>query len=150
MTKIVKGDLFDLKWDFEALGHGVNCRGLMGAGIAPTFKALYPSMHTRYVYLCENDRLTPGGLFPWYSHKDERWIYNIASQDKPGRDARLEWLRTGLQNVAGHMLRHDVTTLGLPFIGAGIGGLTQQQTYDTVSAVFDPTGLDVTIVEWNK
>lgn len=45
------GDLFEQE-DAEAIGHGVNCKGKMGSGIAVTFRDTFEEMHEKYVDLC--------------------------------------------------------------------------------------------------
>lgn len=145
MTEIVKGDLFDPAWNFDAIGHGVNCKGLMGAGIAVAFKQKFPGMHKRYVSMCEQGFLLPGMAMP-YPEADGKWIYNIASQYNPGANADLRYLRTGLEYVRFHMQIKEIESLGLPWIGAGIGGLTKRGVYAIVDDVFRFSGIDATIV----
>jgi O-acetyl-ADP-ribose deacetylase (regulator of RNase III) len=51
--KFVSGDLFDNAHDAQAFAHGCNCQGSMGAGVAKTFRALYPEMHEEYRKRCK-------------------------------------------------------------------------------------------------
>ena len=44
------GNLFDS--GYHAIGHGVNCRGIMGAGIAVEFKDRFPKNYQEYVTKC--------------------------------------------------------------------------------------------------
>lgn len=140
----VTGDLFDPDHGFDAIGHGVNCQGAMGAGIAKVFREKYPDMYEVYKKICSNDLLLPGGIMPW--KVDDLWIYNIASQQYTGPDAKIDWLGLGLVRVKRHMMTAGALHLGLPRIGAGIGGLTYPDVYDTVCEVFDGSPVNVTIV----
>jgi O-acetyl-ADP-ribose deacetylase (regulator of RNase III) len=119
MFKEETGDLFDL--GLPAIGHGVNCRGVMGAGIAKIFRSKYPDMYHAYVNLCEQGEVRAGGIVAW--KEPDVMIYNLASQISPGADATL-WavassVRLALMNCAGN----GIPALGLPRIGCGIGGL---------------------------
>lgn len=120
------GNLFDS--DATALGHGVNTEGRMGAGIAVAFRNADPDMYEAYRQECWSGRLRAGTMF---AYPGPRWVYNIASQDRPGAHARLDWLDTGVQAALAHARDHAVDSLALPRIGCGIGGLS----WDKVSTV---------------
>lgn len=146
MIQEVKGDLFDPSWQFDAIAHGVNCKGAMGAGIAKAFRENYPHMYTRYKTMCDQGFLLPGQVMPW---TEGVVVYNIASQFHPGPDAKVEYLEAGLQWVRFHMEYHGMTHLGLPWIGAGIGGLDYHNDVEpVVQFVFGKSDVDVTLVEF--
>lgn len=115
------GDLFSA--DAPALAQGVNCRGVMGAGIAVQFRKRYPTMFQAYVGLCGSGDLKPGDVFPWLDERTGRWVYNLATQAKPGRDARLDAVDAAVGRMVAHATAHDVPAVALPEIGCGIGGL---------------------------
>lgn len=119
--RVVNGDLFE--YPAKAIGHGVNTRGVMGAGIATVFKKLWPEMYAEYRTLCQSGKLVAGGFFPWQDPVSGKWVYNLASQDLPGPDARIEWLATAAHSALTHARDNDVIEIALPAIGCGIGGL---------------------------
>lgn len=127
MTLVLKtGDLFTSTAD--ALGHGVNCMGLMGAGIAVAFKERCdPAMYEEYRKLCEQKLLKPGLIYP-FRNSDGRYVINIASQEYPGPDATYEWLDSGMANALAYCSQRGLKSLAVPRIGCGIGGLE----WDTV------------------
>lgn len=128
------GDLFTQ--GFTAYAHGVNCRGLMGAGIAREFRRRWPGMHNQYAYLCARYRLQLGEVFKWQRHDaeaDNTIIYSLATQDRPGRHASLDAVRQTVTWMVDDAEAHGVPEIGLPRIGAGIGGLA----WSDVSAVLD-------------
>ena len=59
---MVTGDLFDL--GLPAIGHGCNCSGSMGAGIAVQFKRRFAAMYQEYRRAgsgtARRGRLSPG------------------------------------------------------------------------------------------
>lgn len=128
-----EGDMFTAATDpGTALGHGVNCRGLMGAGVAATIRRRFPDGYREYRGLCFIGRLRPGGAHVWVPPGwDGPVLVNLASQDRPGRDARVSWLRDALAAAAPVLAdlaaAGRVRRLVLPRIGCGIGGLTWRQ-----------------------
>lgn len=106
--------------DEAAIGHGVNTKGLMGAGIARAIREAYPQISGAYIEWCKQAK---GGDVFTYKVSDERYIVNIASQEQPGADARYEWLAAGLAQAVNDMVALNIYKLALPRIGAGIGGL---------------------------
>ena len=59
---IKHGDIFSSvcnRWD-GVLVNPVNCKGVMGAGLAKTFKLKFPEMYSQYNYLCLHEKLTMG------------------------------------------------------------------------------------------
>lgn len=126
-----QGDLF-AQTDLDALAHGVNVDGMMGSGIAKEFARRWPRMKQRYARLCREGHLLPGTVFPWEPGPDEDQgflrVFNCASQDRPGRHARAEWIVSSIATALGMAAHDGIATLGVPMIGAGIGGMSPQQT----------------------
>lgn len=139
------GDLFDRStWvedypypaEVDAIGHGVNCQGAMGSGIAVAFRERFPLMYGQYNSLCKVGWLLPGQVFPFRVSKDF-YVFNIASQFNPGRDGNLDFLRMGLLYCRFYMQQHGLQHLALPRIGAGIAGLDWNDVKNVVHDVFD-------------
>lgn len=143
MTFIEKiGDLFTS--DAPALGHGVNCKGLMGAGIAIQFRRGYPGMYAEYRKLCVEKLLRPGQIYPYRA--GDRTIVNIASQEYPGPDASLRWLELGLSAALEYCVERELAALAIPRIGCGIGGLAwldAKHVMTEVASSFDTVTLEV-------
>ncbi len=115
------GDLF--KYTGEAIGHGVNTMGVMGAGIAKQFAERWPEMYEAYRERCMSHQLQPGDFFAWEA-PDKTLILNLATQQKPGNGAQTFWVRASLMKAAVVLQSHfDIHELALPRIGCGIGGL---------------------------
>ena len=120
MIKFIVGDLFDST--LPAIGHGVNIHGVMGSGIAPLIKNRYPAVFPPYREACLNGTLTAGDMLP-VEVEPGMWVFNLASQDKPGRHARMEWLRQSLEETFWTLSNLGLPGIALPRIGAGVGGL---------------------------
>lgn len=133
----VYGDIFDYA-ETHALAHGVNCQGLMGAGIAATMRKRYPGMERFYRLLCTSHALVPGGMFPWHDRETGDVILNCASQNEPGADARLGWLLASLRLAASYCVEQNYE-LAIPEIGCHIGGLDRDEAF----RVFEQIGNEV-------
>ena len=127
------GDLFDQS-DITALGHGVNCVGVMGAGIAPLFRSRWPEMFAEYRAMCLAGRLSPGNVFTWTA-PDGTTIYNLATQQNPGRNATLRAIQASLTIAVDHARLHSTPAFAIPRIGAGLGGLHWPEVAKTIEQV---------------
>lgn len=85
------GNLFEAD-DLDALAHGVNCKGVMGAGIAAEFKKRWFAVFTKYRRLCEIGELFPGDCMPVVIGDHGPIVYNLATQNRPGPDAKLRYI----------------------------------------------------------
>lgn len=155
----VDGNLLDPEFRFEAIGHGVNCRGVMGAGIALPIKNLYPNeMFDTYKAICDEGRLRPGMVWP-YSAPGLPRLYNLASQDDLGADARLDALWSSVSLALVDCWRNGIPRLALPQVGCGIGGLEWstvkmvapkpwQYVEHMLDALNDASPVDIVIVNY--
>lgn len=80
----VKGDV--LKTPFQIIAHQVNCKGVMGAGLAKQIRSNYPNLYDAYKDYC-NHGACLGDFLGWVT-SDKHYILNIFAQDGYGRDKR--------------------------------------------------------------
>lgn len=114
-----KGSLFDT--ETKTIGHGVNCAGVMGAGIAKPIKEMFPNNYANYKAACQGGFLVPGDTLVVV--ENDTTIFNMASQRRPGRDARYDWLFGAALDAAEKAVDMGLDTIAIPMIGCGIGGL---------------------------
>lgn len=119
--QVVEGNVFEV--GAPAIGHGVNVRGVMGAGVAVGFRNSFPEMHAEYQLRCATGELEPGEVFHWVEEESGLHIFNLASQDEPGPNARLEWLVASAGRALSIADEYGVPYIAIPQIGCGIGGL---------------------------
>lgn len=136
------GNLFDT--ELNSIAHGVNVDGLMGAGIAKTFRSLYPTNYQTYRHACGTGVLKPGKMHVWY--EKNMFIYNLASQDRPGPTAQLKWLKSALDKAIVHAVRSGTTSMAVPRIGAGIGGLDWEDVLELMTEL--AAKYDFTLEVW--
>lgn len=139
------GNLFDLR--LPAIGHGVNCKGAMGAGIALQMSIRFPDMHKAYRKECHAGNLRPGGIFVWGRNPV---VYNMATQLWPGANAKLEHIQSSLELVLEDALTYNIPEVGIPRIGAGIGGLTWNEVRSTIEAAAGDSPVRIIVVSLEK
>jgi len=115
----MSGDLFSSTAD--GMAHGANGLGVMGAGIAPRFKKLYPDMYAAYNAEGTAGRLHGGDVFVWKAPGIT--IFNVISQGILGPNAKLSFVEAGIRKALAVADADGVRTIALPRIGCGIGGL---------------------------
>lgn len=131
----VTGDLFDL--GLPAIGHGCNCAGAMGAGIAVHFKRRFPAMYQEYRRRCRQSSFRLGDIFVWDQEPD-LVVYNLATQSVPRPSATLQAIDTSIRAALTDAERRGLARLAVPRIGAGLGGLA----WSDVEAVLRQAGDD--------
>lgn len=117
---MVTGDLFQL--GLPAIGHGCNCVGAMGAGIAVEFRRRFPDMYEQYRELCAKGDFQLGDIFVWEAPGVV--VYNLATQPIPQPSATLDAIDTSIRAALADAASRGLPRLGVPRIGAGLGGLT--------------------------
>src|SRR5262245_30745605 len=80
-VEFVSGDPVANRFKAQALAHGCNCQGSMGAGIAKGFRDRYPAMYEEYRRCkAEYRRFNLGDAWLWKS--DGRpWVFNLGTQE---------------------------------------------------------------------
>jgi O-acetyl-ADP-ribose deacetylase (regulator of RNase III) len=139
---VLSGDLF--LSCAQTLAHGCNCRGKMGAGIALEFKRRYPEMFKQYKGMCHRGEFVPGGYF--LSKQNQPWVLNLATQDTIG-GAKWTYLEQCLQQFTEYYQQEGITSLALPRIAAGLGGLEWDEVRQLMFQLLDPLLIPVFVYE---
>jgi O-acetyl-ADP-ribose deacetylase (regulator of RNase III) len=61
--RVVEGDIFEN--DADVLGNAVNCRGVMGLGIALEYKRRWPAIFDDYRERCKRGEVALGRPYLW-------------------------------------------------------------------------------------
>ncbi len=117
---ITSGNIFNSK--AQTLVNTVNCVGVMGKGIALQFKKLYPEMYLDYVDKC---KLKEVKLTKPYLYKQilAPWILNFPTKDNWRSISRISDIIAGLKYLELHYKEWGITSLAVPPLGCGHGGL---------------------------
>lgn len=149
MIESIKGDIFKL-WDkgsVMAIAHGVNSRGAMGAGVAREVRKRFPGLYLQYMELCHGPDEFPD-CFAWNDPNTDMWVYNLHTQREPGPNATEALIRKAVKSMDQHARKHGVTTVAMPWIGSGIGGLDWADVLVVLVQELDPSPVTYYLVEW--
>lgn len=115
----ITGDLLTL--ELPAIGHGCNTAGSMAGGIARQVQKRWPELYAEYAQRCRTGQFPLGSFHAFdVGHK---LVYNLATQVRPGADARLDAVEAAVAAALSDLAERGIAVLGLPRLGAGIGGL---------------------------
>lgn len=117
----VTGNLLDS--DERFIAHGCNCEGVMGAGIAKYIAERYPEVYEAYKLEIARRAFVPGVSQPVQTLVGNRWVFNLATQQAPGRDGNYWFVTLAFGNLVEQCIRNGVHRVGIPRIGCGIAGL---------------------------
>jgi O-acetyl-ADP-ribose deacetylase (regulator of RNase III) len=134
----VRGDLFANRFGARALAHGCNCQGSMGAGIATGFRDRYPAMYAEYRRRCKAEprAFNLGDAWLWKAD-DQPWVFNLGTQEGVWRArATNDAMEAALRSMRQQADREGITTVAVPRIGAGYGGMSWKKVRAVVENVF--------------
>jgi O-acetyl-ADP-ribose deacetylase (regulator of RNase III) len=120
LVKPMVGDLFDSR--AQTLVNTVNCVGVMGKGIALGFRQRFPEMYNEYVGKCQRGEVHLGRPYLW-TPVIPPWVLNFPTKDHWRSTARLDAIVEGLEYLAEHYKEWGITSLAVPPLGCGEGGL---------------------------
>jgi O-acetyl-ADP-ribose deacetylase (regulator of RNase III) len=116
----LKGNIFDSK--AQVIVNTVNCKGVMGKGLALAFKHKYPDMFSAYERDCQTGKLSIGR--PTLYQKSTPWILNFPTKNHWRFPSKLEYLEKGLAFLIAHYKRAGITSIAFPKLGAQNGQLS--------------------------
>ena len=132
---VLVGDPFDSQ--AQTLVNTVNCVGVMGKGIALEFKKRFPEMYKDYVARCKARQVQLGkpylfpepremgqlSLLPDPDSPEQRWILNFPTKNHWRSRSYLTDIEAGLAHLEQHYRRWGISSLAVPALGCGNGGL---------------------------
>lgn len=125
----------------QALVNPVNCAGVMGKGLALQFREKFPYNFIVYRKACESGRLKPGIVLPV---KDgEKFIINFPTKRHWRDKSRMEDIESGLANLLTVLKFYEITSVAIPKIGCGLGGLDWADVKPLVVRTFEGSGIKV-------
>ena len=105
----------------RTLVNTVNTVGVMGKGIAKSFKTIYPEMFSRYQELCEKGQFDIGQL--WLYRTPNKWVLNFPTKKHWRSPSQPQYIETGLQTFASTYHLYGITSISFPLLGCGNGEL---------------------------
>lgn len=120
MINVKIGNIFES--NMAVLVNTINCVGVMGKGIAKSFKEKYPPMFYEYQKLCTNNSVKPGILYPYYEN-NRLIVLNFPTKDHWRSPSKLEYIVDGLNWFIENYKQLNITSIAFPPLGCGNGGL---------------------------
>lgn len=109
----------------EALVNTVNCVGIMGRGVALQFKKAFPDNFRAYEVACQRGEVQPGKMF--ITERSglglPRYLINFPTKRHWKGKSRIEDIELGLLALVADIHRLGISSIALPPLGAGLGGL---------------------------
>ena len=135
--EFVTGDIFVNRVKAEALAHGCNCAGSMGAGVAVGFRERYPDMFEEYRRRCraKPPEFALGGVFLW-REPGKPAVFNLGTQPRPGRGATYPVVAAALKALRAAADAAGVRSIAMPRIAAGYGGLSWAKVRAQIETAF--------------
>lgn len=123
MIELTGGNILDT--NVEALVNTVNCLGVMGKGIALQFKQAYPDNYEAYRRACERHEVQPGKMLVYDRRGmfNPRYIINFPTKRHWRGKSRIEDIELGLPALVEEIRRLGITSVAVPPLGCGSGGL---------------------------
>jgi O-acetyl-ADP-ribose deacetylase (regulator of RNase III) len=135
MIRYAQGNL--LAAPAEALVNTVNEVGVMGKGIALMFREAFPDAARLYEQAAKAGRVRVGHMFvvPNASLIGPRWIIHFPTKKHWRHPSKLEWVREGLRDLMRVVREKQISSIALPPLGCGNGGLDWELVRREIEAV---------------
>lgn len=136
MVEITRGNLIET--DTEALVNTVNCVGYMGKGIALQFKKAFPDNFNAYERACRTGELKPGKMFVFSTGSlvNPKYIINFPTKRDWREKSRIEDIQIGLTSLINEIRKLGVSSVALPPLGCGLGGLRWEDVRPLIERAF--------------
>lgn len=126
MLEFARGNIFEA--DVQALVNTVNTVGVMGKGIALQFSRQFPEIMPIYEAACKSGSLVVGTvqtipLSRLTGMSGPQFIINFPTKKHWKGNSKLEYIESGLQSLRDEIAKHGITSIAVPPLGCGLGGL---------------------------
>lgn len=136
----------------QIIAHGCNTEGVMG-GLAGVIAKKWPHVKDSYLLDLElNDFPLGCCRFVCPDVVADVWVANLCTQVTPGADACIHLIRMALVSLRKKSELFNVSSIAMPRIGCGIGGLTYEEVKPVIEEVFGESDIIVKVcyIEENK
>lgn len=139
--EIKDGNILDS--EAEALVNTVNCKGVMGRGLALQFKQRFPENYDAYRAECDAGRMMLGHVHVFETGRmSPRYIINFPTKDHWRGKSSLANITNGLASLEREVKRLGVQSIAIPALGCDLGGLDWSDVRPLIeSAVYRLPGL---------
>lgn len=124
----------------DALVNTVNCVGVMGKGIALQFKKAWPKMFADYKTACTAGEVQAGHMHVWRTEQlmGPKFIINFPTKRHWRNKSRMSDIDDGLIDLVAQIEQLGITSIAIPPLGAGNGGLNWLEVRPRIVAALEP------------
>lgn len=141
MIKYIEGDIFESP--AQVIVNTVNTVGVMGKGLAFSFKQRYPKMFEQYKAVCEKQLFTIGNLMLVY--EIDHWILLFPTKESWRKPSKLEYIEKGLEKFVNSYADKNITSIAFPRLGCGNGELDWNDVKPIMEKYLNKLPIDVYI-----
>lgn len=136
MITETEGDLLAAR--VQALVNPVNTVGVMGKGLALQFRRAYPAMFKSYLQALQQRTLRIGTVQVWPTGRTSPplWIINVPTKQHWRQPSRLAYVQSGLAALVEAVNQHAISSIAVPALGCGNGGLPWEQVRQLIAQTF--------------
>jgi O-acetyl-ADP-ribose deacetylase (regulator of RNase III) len=133
----------------DALINTVNTEGVMGKGIALQFKEAFDLNYRLYRQACKEQRIRVGKMFVTETHEliGPRFIVNFPTKQHWKEKSRLEYITDGLEDLKRVIVEYGITSVAMPPLGCGNGGLDWQQVRPLIVQALADVAIPIQLYE---
>lgn len=146
MIKEVAGDVLLTK--AYAIAHGIAPHDDFKQGLALSLREQWPGMYKDFRHYCQTYNPKPGSLWSWKG-PGSPVIVNLFTQE-PAEDRRgtpgkatIPYLNHVLQALKKEIAAQQITSLALPRLATGVGGLSWDQVRPLIEQTLGDAGIPV-------
>lgn len=148
MTEFIIGrDIF--KEDADLYLITVNCHGVMGAGLALSFKEKYPELYLRYKHDCKLKIITIGNAVI-YKADDGKHFMMFPTKDRWQDPSLLNYISRGLEWMVSNVDEPDGIDpewkIVIPPLGCSNGGLSFSEVRTMINAFSEDMPNQIVVV----
>lgn len=141
MIEYIEGDIFESP--AQVIVNTVNTVGVMGKGLALSFKQRYPQMFEKYKAACEKHLLTVGKLMLFY--EADHWLLMFPTKENWRNPSKLEYIEKGLMKFVQTYAEKNITSIAFPRLGCGNGELSWSDVKPLMERYLKKLPIDVYI-----
>lgn len=155
MIREVEGDI--LLTHAQLIAHGIAPQDPFDSGLALALRERWPSLVRDYRHAVRANSISPGEVWPWAGVDEDgsvRRILNLVTQNNlgDGKAARagkatVENVRHVLQNLAKYVQAEGITSVALPRLATGVGGLEWNDVKPLVQQYLGELSVPVIVYE---
>lgn len=141
VIKFLDGDIFQSKC--EALVNPVNTEGICGKGLALDFAHKFVPNYRIYQRACDLKKLTVCKMLPTGPYITQpKWIINFPTKKKWKTPSEMKWIIGGLLDLKDVIKELHITSIAIPAIGCGLGGLKWTDVRRSIENIFGENEMD--------